>query len=117
VAENVRKYLDGQGFKDIHVTVLGAELPWRTDLGDPFVRLVCDCVNEATGREVVVYPTSSGTGPMHDVGPVLGIPLVSAGSGYWNARAHAPDENVRLGDFRETILLMAHIIERFGGQT
>ncbi len=117
VAANVRKHLDGQGFKDVQVTVLGAELPWRTDLGDPFVGLVRDCVAEATGREVLVYPTSSGTGPMHDVGPVLGIPLVSAGSGYWNARAHAPDENVRLSDFRETILLMAHIMERFGGRT
>ena len=115
VAGNVREHLDGQGFKDIQVTVLGAERPWRTDLGDPFVTLVRDCVSEATGREVLVYPTSSGTGPAHDVGPVLGIPLVSAGSGYWNARAHAPDENVRLSDFRETILLMAHIMERFGG--
>jgi acetylornithine deacetylase/succinyl-diaminopimelate desuccinylase-like protein len=116
VAGNVREHLDGQGFKDIQFTVLGAEFPWRTDLGDPFVGLVRDCVGEATGREVVVYPTSAGTGPMYDVGPVLGIPLVSAGSGYWNARAHAPDENVRLKDFRETILLMAHILERFAAR-
>ncbi|HYM91357.1 MAG TPA: M20/M25/M40 family metallo-hydrolase, partial [bacterium] len=114
VAQNVRRHLDAGGFGDIEVTVLGAEHPWRTNLADPFVGLVRDCVKEATGREVLVYPTSAGTGPAHDVGPVLGIPLVSAGSGYWNARAHAPDENVRASDFRETILLMAHILERFG---
>ncbi len=115
VARNVRRHLDAGGFTDIEVTVLGAEFPWRTDLSDPFVGLVRDCCHEATGREVLVYPTSAGTGPMFDVGPVLGIPLVSVGSGYWGTRAHAPDENVRFGDFRETILLMARIMERFAG--
>ena len=114
VARNVRRHLDAGGFTDIDVTVLGAEFPWRTSLADPFVGLVRDCVKEATGREVLVYPTSAGTGPAYDVGPVLGIPLVSAGSGYWNTRAHAPDENIRASDFQETILLMAHIMERFG---
>jgi len=114
VARNVRRHLDAGGFTDIHVTVLGAEFPWRTSLADPFVGLVRDCVKEATGREVLVYPTSAGTGPAYDVGPVLGIPLVSAGSGYWSTRAHAPDENIRASDFQETILLMAHIMERFG---
>ncbi len=113
VARNVRRHLDAGGFTDIEVTVLGAEFPWRTDLTDPFVTLVRDCCREATGREVLVYPTSAGTGPAFDVGPVLGIPLVSAGSGYWGTRAHAPDEHVRFADFRETILLMAHIMERF----
>lgn len=113
VARNVRRHLDAQGFTDIAVTVLGAEYPWRTRLDDPFVGLVRQVAAEATGRSVVLYPTSAGTGPMHDVGPVLGIPLVSVGSGYWNSRAHAPDENLRLADFRETILLIARLLERF----
>jgi acetylornithine deacetylase/succinyl-diaminopimelate desuccinylase-like protein len=39
---------------------------------------------------------------------------VSAGSGYWDSRVHAPDENVRTSDFRETIHVMARILERFG---
>ena len=113
VARNVRRHLDAQGFRDIQVTVLGGEFPWRTDLRDPFVRLVCDVVKATTGRSTLVYPTSAGTGPMHDLGPVLNIPLVSTGSGYWGSRAHAPDENVRESDFRETIVLMARILERF----
>jgi acetylornithine deacetylase/succinyl-diaminopimelate desuccinylase-like protein len=114
VARNVRRHLDAHGFTDIEVTVLGAEFPWRTDLSDPFVGLVQGCVKEATGREVLVYPTSAGTGPTYDVGSVLGVPIAGVGSGYWNTRAHAPDENIRASDFRETILLMVHIIERFG---
>jgi len=70
-------------------------------------------VTEATGRATLLYPTSAGTGPMHDLGPVLNIPLVSTGCGYWGSRAHAPDENVRERDFRETIALMARLLERF----
>lgn len=114
VARNVRRHLDAHGFTDIGMTVLAAESPWRTDLSDPFVRLVHDAVAESTGRDTLIYPTSAGTGPMIDVGPVLGIPLVSVGSGYWNGRAHAPDENIRLSDFRETISVMAKVLERFG---
>jgi acetylornithine deacetylase/succinyl-diaminopimelate desuccinylase-like protein len=113
VAGNVRLHLDAQGFGDIEVTILGGEYPWRTNLRDPFVRLVRDVVKEATGRETLLYPTSAGTGPMHDLGPVLNIPLVSTGGGYWGSRAHAPDENVRESDLRETIVLMARILERF----
>jgi acetylornithine deacetylase/succinyl-diaminopimelate desuccinylase-like protein len=113
VARNVRRHLDAQGFRDIEVTVLGGEYPWRTDLGDPFVGLVRGVVTETTGRATLLYPTSAGTGPMYDLGPVLGIPMVSVGSGYWGSRAHAPDENVREHDFRETIALMARLLERF----
>lgn len=113
VARNVRRHLDARGFRDIEMVVLGGEYPWRTDLRDPFVGLVRAVVTEATGRATLVYPTSAGTGPMHDVGPVLRIPLVSTGGGYWGGRAHAPDENVRESDFRETIGLMARLLERF----
>ena len=115
VARNVRRHLDAQGFRDIDVTVLGGEHPWRTNLGDPFVGLVRGVVTETTGRAALLYPTSAGTGPMYDLGPVLGIPLVSTGGGYWGSRAHAPDENIREGDFRETIALMARLLERFAG--
>ena len=113
VARNVRRHLDAQGFGDIAVTMLGGEFPWRTNLRDPFIGLVRDVVAETTGRATLIYPTSAGTGPMHDLGPVLDIPLVSTGGGYWGSRAHAPDENVRESDFRETIALMARLLERF----
>ncbi|HLJ59603.1 MAG TPA: M20/M25/M40 family metallo-hydrolase [bacterium] len=113
VARNVRKHLDALGFTDVAITVLGAEFPFRTDPTDRFVGVVRQAVEATTKRSVLVYPTSAGTGPMHDIGPVLNVPMVSTGSGYWNARAHAPDENVRMADFRETVLLMADVLARF----
>ncbi len=100
---------------EITVSLLGGERAYRTDLDDPFVSLVADVAREATGREVKLYPTSPGTGPMYDLGAVLGIPVVSVGGSYWGSRAHAPDENIRLADFEETIYLVARLIERFAG--
>lgn len=100
----------------ISVRLLGGERAYRTDLDDPFVPLVAAAAAEATGREVVVYPTSAGTGPMYDLGTALRIPIVSIGGSYWGSRGHAPDENIRLADFEETIYLMARVIERFAGR-
>ncbi len=113
VATNLRRHLDARGFQDVAITVLGAEFPWRSDLSHPFIDLVRRAAREVTGREILTLPTSAGTGPMYDVGPVLGVPIVGTGSGYWNTRVHAPDENLRLADFKETVLLMSHIVERF----
>lgn len=99
----------------VKATLLGGERAYRTDPDDPFVALVEAAARATTGREVTVYPTSAGTGPMYDVGTYLGLPIVSLGGGYWGSRAHAPDENIRLADFEETISLMARVIERFAG--
>ncbi len=97
------------------VTSLGGERAYRTNLDDPFVSLVASTASEATGRPITVYPTAAGTGPMWDLGHVLGLPIVSIGGSYWGSRGHAPDENIRLADFEETIYLMARLIERFAG--
>ena len=50
------------------------------------------------------------------LGTTLGVPIVSLGSGYWDTRGHAPNENIRLADWEETIVMIARIIETFGAQ-
>ncbi len=114
IARLVTAHLERLGM-GVSVTVLGAERAYRTNLDDPFVVLVAGVARETTGREITVYPTSAGTGPMYDLGAALGIPIASVGGGYWGSRGHAPDENIRLADFEETIYMMARIIERFAG--
>ena len=51
---------------------------------------------------------------MYPVGTILNVPVISLGDGYWDSRGHAPDENIRLADFEETIYLMARIIDAYG---
>jgi acetylornithine deacetylase/succinyl-diaminopimelate desuccinylase-like protein len=114
IARLVTAHLERLGL-GVSVTVLGAERAYRTNLDDPFVALVAGVARETTGREITLYPTSAGTGPMYDLGSTLRIPIASIGGGYWGSRGHAPDENIRLADYEETIYLMARLIERFAG--
>jgi acetylornithine deacetylase/succinyl-diaminopimelate desuccinylase-like protein len=109
----LRVHLDQQGFDDCMITKLGGERAFHTDLSDPFVPVVVGAARDATGREIVVVPTSAGTGPMHDVGGPLGIPILSIGAGYWGCNAHAPDEHIRRADFEETVVMIARVLERF----
>lgn len=109
----LRAHLDREGFRDCAITPMGRERAFRTDLADPFVQTVVHAAGHATGRRVALVPTSAGTGPMHAVGEPLGIPIVSIGAGYWGCNTHAPDEHIRMADFEETIVLIAHVLERF----
>jgi len=109
----LRAHLDREGFRDCAIAALGGERAFQTDLADPFVQTVVEAARGATGRRVALVPTSAGTGPMHAVGEPLGIPILSIGVGYWGCNAHAPDEHIRVADFEETIVLIAHVLERF----
>lgn len=109
----LRAHLDRTGFPECAIIPMGLERAFRTDLSDPFVRTVVDAVRMASGRETVLLPTSPGTGPMHALGHPLGVPIVSIGCGYWGSNPHAPDEHIRLGDFEETIVMIAQVLERF----
>ena len=44
-----------------------------------------------------------------------GIPVVTAGVGYWDNRAHAPDEHVRVQDFLNGSRHIARIMDGFAG--
>jgi len=117
IAGLVRRHFESEGFGEITVTLLGGENPYRASVDDPFIRMVAGVAGEATGREVTLRPTSPGTGPMHPVGSILKVPIISLGGSYIGSRAHAPDEHIRLADFEETIYMMARIIEAFAASS
>lgn len=114
ITEKVRRHLEASGFGDVKVEVLGEDFAYRTPVDDPFVRLVEETAREAYGAEALLYPTSSGSGPMYPLGKALHAPIVSTGIGYWGANAHAPDENIRLEDFAAGIYHICLLLERFG---
>jgi acetylornithine deacetylase/succinyl-diaminopimelate desuccinylase-like protein len=115
IVRRLRAHLDANGFEDCAITPMSREHAFQTDLAAPFVQVVVDAARAATGREIVLLPTSPGTGPMYALGGALGMPLVSVGTGYWGGNIHAPDEHIRLDDFVETIHMIAHLIDRFAG--
>jgi len=114
IADKVRKHLAAEGFNDVEVTLAEGEFPARSDANHPFVELVQRTAREVYGQEPVVYPNMAGTQPLYPMMQLLGVPMASAGIGYPDARAHAPDENIRLSDFILGTKHVAAIIEGLG---
>jgi acetylornithine deacetylase/succinyl-diaminopimelate desuccinylase-like protein len=95
----LRRHLDSHGFQDVGIVSISGERPVRTPLSSPFLRLVCRTAEEVYGRPPRLLPSMAGTGPMYHFVRDLGLPTTGAGVGYPESRAHAPDENIRTGDF------------------
>ena len=113
ILRKLQRHLERQGFGDVQVRYLSGERPARTPVGDPFVGIVRGAVREAYGREPIIVPTMAGTGPLYPFIATLGLPTADCGIGYPDARIHAPDENIRVEDFRRGAKAIAALIGRF----
>jgi acetylornithine deacetylase/succinyl-diaminopimelate desuccinylase-like protein len=110
----LRGHLDSRGFGDITVRRLSAERPARTPVGDPFVGVVRQAVRDTYGQEPIIVPSMAGTGPLYPFVATLGLPTADIGIGYPETRIHAPDENIRIEDFRAGAKAIAALLGRFG---
>ena len=71
-------------------------------------------MRDAYGCEALIVPTMAGTGPLWPFVATLGLPTADIGIGYPETRIHAPDENVRVEDFRVGAKGIAALLGRFG---
>lgn len=93
----------------IEVKFYSATEPAYTDFRHPFVQWLIARLKDV-GQEFDVAPWSPASGPMH-LFRELGLACVAGiGVSYWDSRAHAPDENIRLEDVRRTIDLLKHLL-------
>ena len=113
ILAKLRRRLESRGFGDITVRRLGAERPARTPIASPFVGVMRQAVRDAYGREPVIVPSIAGTGPLYPFVATLGLPTADVGIGYPEARIHAPDENIRIEDFRRGAKAIAALLGRF----
>ncbi len=114
ILEKLRKHLDAEGFADVEIKYLGGEAPGRTDPDHPFVKLTLDTARDAYGKEPIVMPMIGGSGPNAVFLDALKLPIVTAGVGYPGSQAHAPNENMVIGNFVEGVKHTARIVEVFG---
>ncbi len=114
VVELLRKHLDKHGFQDIEIvlTETGEEVA-RSPLDSAIVRAAAEAARAVYPLEPVIYPTSAGSGPMYPLCQALGIPAVSAGAGWNDSRAHAPNESIRVEDYFQCIRFIRELIDRF----
>lgn len=114
VAELVVAHLARRGLGDVAVDVLGAVPGARSDPGTVIGRTVLQAARDAMG-EPTVYPLVPGSGPMHAVAQGLGVPTVTGpGSLRMDSGMHAPDEHIRLSDYRDEIRFHLRLFELFG---
>jgi len=115
ILKKLRAHLDAQGFTDVQITDLGGDAPARTDPDDPFIQLVAKLAEEVYEMPQKLIPMSGGSGPNHPFVHVLGLPVATAGLGYPDTKAHAPNENIRLDLYLKHAKHMARIITEFAG--
>ncbi len=82
----------------------------RTPMDTPASRVLIGSVSRAVTVELALMPTLGGTGPLHQFEaalgmPVYGVPIVNADN-----NQHAPDENLRLGNLWEGIVIYASLL-------
>jgi len=109
----LRRHLDSRGFGDITLRRFSAERPARTPVSDSFVGVVRRAVRDAYEWEPLIVPTAAGTGPLYPFVAALGLPTADIGIGYPETRIHAPDENIRIEDFRRGAKAIAALLGRF----
>lgn len=116
IRDLIRKHLDTHGFEDVKIDLIKAQKAYRSDLTHEFVDQVLDAAKKAYPEEteVVLSPNSAGTGPMYNFGKYLhDLPILCMGVSWAQSNAHAPNESIRIKDFYEGSVLMAHILENF----
>lgn len=109
----LRNHLDEHGFHDIEITYLGGEKPARTDLDDPFLKMVVESAEAVYGQPQILIPMSGGSGPNHPFIHDLNLPVATAGIGYPEGNVHAPNENIVIENFIKGIEHTALILDRF----
>lgn len=104
VLELFRVHLARIGMADVKIEVLGHSTPYRSPLADPFVQAVQRASARVYGRPMVAKPNSTGMSQKYLFKPA---PTVGIGVEYWGSRMEAPDEHIRVADYREGVLQIA----------
>lgn len=109
----LRAHLDAQSFEDVQITFLGGEPAARTDPDDGFVRTVVQAAEEVYEFPMEIVPMIGGSGPNYPFVHDLGLPVATAGLGYPDTRAHAPNENIRIDLYLKHARHMARVVKEF----
>jgi acetylornithine deacetylase/succinyl-diaminopimelate desuccinylase-like protein len=116
IVAKLRRHLDRHGFEDVKIRAHSSERAARTRIDHPFVALCQETARLAYGRDALVVPNMAATGPMHYFVEELGLPSVMTGVNYVGSRDHAPDEHIRIEDFRFGTRHAAAIMARLGAE-
>jgi acetylornithine deacetylase/succinyl-diaminopimelate desuccinylase-like protein len=112
ISKMLRRHLDQQGFSDIEVKFISGYGPSRTPINNPFIKLLSTIAKDFSGMEPVLYPSSPGSGPAY----LFGAHTPWAGCGTFDPECniHAPNESMRIEDFKYMTAFIAAILIELG---
>lgn len=113
VLKSLRTHLDAGGFTDVQIQFLGGGPAGRTDPDHPFLQLVAKTAEPVYGRPMQIVPMVGGSGPNAAFIRELGVPVATAGLGYPETRAHAPDENIVIEHYVAHARHVARMLDAF----
>ena len=109
----LRQHLDAQGFSDVQIEFMGGGPAAKTDPDDPFIQMVVNTAEEVFESKMELIPMVGGSGPNYPFVHELNLPVATAGLGYADTRAHAPNENIRLDLYLKHARHMARVLYEF----
>lgn len=107
--ERLKKHLEDNGFGDIQITNIHGESSGRTEINNPYVKLIQESANKIFGDSIISI-SSAGTGPMYDFINILKVPCISIGGTYIFSRIHSPNEYARIDLLEKTTKCIITII-------
>ncbi|MCX7601680.1 MAG: M20/M25/M40 family metallo-hydrolase [Meiothermus sp.] len=114
ILQKLRAHLDAEGFTDVQITYSDYMFPAKAEADHPLVRLAARAGEEVYQKPYQLIPLTGGSSPVYAFARPLGIPVIDAGVGFGiTNRTHAPNENIRLQDFRNAARHIARILDGF----
>jgi acetylornithine deacetylase/succinyl-diaminopimelate desuccinylase-like protein len=107
--QRLKKHLEKNGFNDIQITWINGEASGRTEIDNPYVKLVQEAANKIFGYSIISI-SSAGTGPMYEFIKLLKAPCISIGGTYIFSKIHSPNEYARIDMLEKTTKCMIMII-------
>jgi acetylornithine deacetylase/succinyl-diaminopimelate desuccinylase-like protein len=112
IVKKLRRHLDNHGFDDIKIAWHEGYPAAKTPVDHPFVEIVNRANQAVFGHDLVLQPTSPGSGPLYLFNEY--VPMVSIGTGDYNSKVHAPNESITIENYRNTIKRIAVLIHEMG---
>ncbi len=107
ILNSLKQFIERQGIKKYDLFVYGMYPAGYTKPSEDIVRASVEAAKKVYGNQPVVIPMSAGSGPFYYIANYVGTPLTGGGVGYYDSKAHAPNENIRLEDF---VKGMKHVV-------
>ena len=88
------------------------EPAWWTPTDHPLVLAAGGASQDVTGQPADYWVSMAGTVPMFQVCAEHGVPVTTLGAARDDCDAHAPDENIRIGDLALATRITGRFLDR-----